>query len=66
VEPTDQRSANVNTPGLRNGTALWVAARLGYETIVQQLLDLGADVNAMDGMYGSAVEGAFENGHRSI
>jgi ankyrin repeat protein len=39
---------------------------LGYETIVQQLLDLGADVNAMDGMYGSAVEGAFENGHRSI
>ncbi|KAF8532232.1 hypothetical protein JB92DRAFT_3103962 [Gautieria morchelliformis] len=49
-----------------DGTALGVAALRGHGTIVQLLLEKGADVNAHGGVYGSALQSAALEGHHTI
>jgi len=47
-------------------TFLLIAAEEGYDHVVQQLLDRGADVNARGGLYGSAVSAASYGGHYQV
>ena len=70
VLPIDTRdsepSETVNAQGGRYGNALKAAANRGHESIVQMLLDRGADVNAQGGKCGNALQAAAEEGHESI
>ena len=43
--------ANVNTRLQDVGTALYMASEYGYETVVKQLLENGAEVNAQLGRH---------------
>lgn len=43
------------------GDALQAPSLMGHENIVQMLLDKGADINAVGGVYGTAVEAASGN-----
>jgi ankyrin repeat protein len=47
-------------------TALLWASQLGYNKVVQVLLDKGADVNAKGGRYGIALEAASAGGHEMV
>ena len=49
-----------------NGTALHAAAAAGRESVVQLLLEKGADVNAQGGQYGNALHAAVLGGHKRI
>jgi hypothetical protein len=49
-----------------NGDALYYASLLGLQTVVQMLLDAGADVNAQGGMYGSALQAASAGGYEKV
>lgn len=49
-----------------HGSPLYYAAELGLSCIVQALLETGADVNSVGGMYGSALSGATLGGHEDI
>ena len=48
------------------GNALLNAAYHGHKSIVDLLLEKGADVNEEDGYYGNAMTAASEQGHRDI
>jgi ankyrin repeat domain-containing protein 50 len=56
----------VNAQGGQYGTALQAASSQGHESIVQKLLDNGAEVNAQGGDYGTALQAASYKGHESI
>jgi ankyrin repeat domain-containing protein 50 len=49
--------------GGRFGSILQAAPSEGCDTIVQQLLEAGADVNVQDGWHGNAPEVASYRGH---
>ena len=46
--------------------ALYVAARLGLETVAAKLIAGGADANMQGGRYGSALQAASIEGHQAI
>lgn len=50
----------------RHGSPLYYAAELGLCGIVRALLDAGADVNVVGGMYGTALSGATFEGHYDV
>jgi ankyrin repeat protein len=45
---------------------LVIASFFGHDTVVQLLLDQGADVNAQDGYWGNALQSASEQGHKQV
>jgi ankyrin repeat protein len=45
---------------------LVVASLFGHDTVVQLLLDKGADVNAQGGNYGNALQAASARGHEQV
>jgi hypothetical protein len=49
-----------------NGNALHAAAVAGRESVVQLLIENGADVNAQGGQYGNALHAAVLGGHKGI
>jgi ankyrin repeat protein len=60
--------ANINehSPSVTLGNALEAAAAYGYESIVQLLLDKGANINAQGGYYGNALQAAAWRGKESV
>jgi ankyrin repeat protein len=56
----------VRTADLMVGNALHAAAVGGRESVVQLLLEKGADVNAQGGQYGNALHAAVVGGHKGI
>jgi hypothetical protein len=48
------------------GNALYYGSLLGLETVVQMLMDAGADVNAQGGLYGNALQAASQGGHEKL
>lgn len=49
-----------------HGNPLYYAAELGLCCLVRELLEAGADVNSVGGMYGSALSGATFEGHEDV
>jgi ankyrin repeat protein len=49
-----------------NGDALYYASFLGLRTVVQMMMDAGADVNAQGGQYGNALQAASWRGHEKV
>jgi ankyrin repeat protein len=47
-------------------TALIWASECGHKTVVQMLVDAGADANAQGGRYGSALQAASDGGHEKM
>jgi ankyrin repeat protein len=47
-------------------TALIWAGECGHETVVQMLVDLGADIHAQGGEYGNALCAASAGGHEKV
>jgi hypothetical protein len=47
-------------------TALIWASECGHRTVVQMLVDAGADVNAQGGLYGNALQAASSGGHEKV
>jgi hypothetical protein len=45
---------------------LVIASLFGHDTVVQLLLDEGADVNAQGGRYGNALQAASQGGHEQV
>ncbi|KAK7219748.1 hypothetical protein V2G26_007751 [Clonostachys chloroleuca] len=56
----------VNTMDRRGRTALYFGSQEGHETIVQLLVEKGADINAQGGEYGNALQAASQEGHETI
>jgi ankyrin repeat protein len=56
----------VNARGGKYGHALQAAAFAGRDTIVQLLIERGADVNAQGGVYGGALQAVTVGGHNVI
>lgn len=50
----------------RNRTVLMIVANMGHKTIVQQLLDRGADIKATDNYGRTALFYAATNGHDTV
>lgn len=50
----------------RHGSPLYYAAELGLSCIVRALLETGAAINFVGGMYGSALSGATFGGHEDV
>ncbi|CUS15232.1 unnamed protein product, partial [Tuber aestivum] len=59
-------AGNVNAQGGFYGNALQAAACRGNESIVQLLLERGADVNAQGGEYGNALQAAARQGNELV
>jgi ankyrin repeat domain-containing protein 50 len=57
---------DVNVQGGIYGNALQAASVRGHETIVELLLNNGADINAQGGVYGNALQAASVRGHETI
>jgi ankyrin repeat domain-containing protein 50 len=57
---------DVNVQGGIYGNALQAASVRGHETIVELLLNNGADINAQGGDYGNALQAASAGGHETI
>ena len=57
---------DVNEKNAVNHSLLCLAAREGYSSIVEELLRVGADVNAVSAGYGTALQAASCNGHDLI
>ncbi|KAM0074821.1 hypothetical protein ACKRZS_013130 [Fusarium odoratissimum] len=53
-------------PLLDNGSALYIASREGCPDIVQLLVDYGADVNALSGPFGTALQVAAIRGNIKV
>ena len=52
--------------GIDYGIVLHAASLGGHKSIVQMLLDKGAEVNAQGGRYGNALQAASEGGHATV
>jgi hypothetical protein len=48
------------------GSSLYYASFLGLETVVDELLRIGVDVNAQGGYYGNALQAASDGGHEKV
>lgn len=56
-------TSDVNSQGGYSGNPLQAASVNGYEDMVQQLLDRGANPNAQGGKYGNALHAASKRGY---
>ncbi|CUS12929.1 unnamed protein product, partial [Tuber aestivum] len=59
-------TVNVNSPRGFYGNALQAAAGEGNESVVQLLLERGAEVNAQGGEFGNALQAAAGEGNESV
>ena len=66
IETTPELSDRIDDNSLKCGTPLYVAARKGFVTIVQRLLDAGAEIDKIgpENLLGSALMVACAEGHR--
>ncbi|KAF2265163.1 hypothetical protein CC78DRAFT_462244, partial [Lojkania enalia] len=62
----ETRKIDIDAKDKKGETVLQKMAEKGNETIVDLLIDNGADVNAQGGLYGSALQAASEKGHEQI
>ena len=56
----------INAQGGDFDNALQAASHEGYQSVVQLLLEKGADVNTQGGYYGNALQAASFGGHQSV
>jgi ankyrin repeat protein len=56
----------VNAQGGLFGNALQAASLKGHETVVQMLLDKGAEVNAQGEAYGNTLQTTSDRGHDKV
>lgn len=61
-----EHGANPNTEMRSFGNALHLASFIGDESIVRLLLDKDADVNAVGGYFGTALQAAREKNHTAV
>ena len=47
-------------------TPIWLAAKYGHDTMVELLINKGANLNAQDEHHGSALYTASERGHEQV
>ncbi|CUS15227.1 unnamed protein product, partial [Tuber aestivum] len=62
----NEGTVNVNSQGSEYGNALQAAAYHGNESVVQLLLDCGAEVNAKGGEYANALQAAAFRGNELV
>ena len=60
-----RRRFNLQLEQIQEST-LYLAAREGLQKVSEELLEMGADVNAQGGHYGNALQAASYNGHDQI
>ncbi|KIH47174.1 ankyrin repeat protein, partial [Ancylostoma duodenale] len=66
VSPPDWISSLMFIPCFSRSTALHVASKKGYETIVRLLLDKGATIDRRDEESNTALDLAISGGHRDV
>jgi serine/threonine-protein phosphatase 6 regulatory ankyrin repeat subunit B len=58
--------ANIHLANYNGATPIIAASECGYKSIIEKLIDKGADINAKDGDGKTAMQKAIEYGHNDI